>query len=104
MSKASLPLIHSDLGILDGTPVFVGSQLPAPTSWRANVVAQWPSSYQGRRGPPSVTNQQGARAFPQALADGYRDNNGNTWTGRGNKPWWLTTALGDGKTLERFAV
>lgn len=34
----------------------------------------------------------------------YRDDAGNTWTGRGLKPRWLTAALGAGKTLEDFQV
>ena len=34
----------------------------------------------------------------------YRDNNGNSWTGRGIRPKWLTNALNSGKTLSDFAV
>lgn len=34
----------------------------------------------------------------------YKDASGNTWTGRGNKPRWLTAALAEGKKLESFAV
>ncbi len=34
----------------------------------------------------------------------YRDDSGNTWTGRGLKPRWLTAALTAGKTLEDFKV
>jgi len=34
----------------------------------------------------------------------YRDDAGNTWTGRGLKPRWLTAALGAGKKLEDFQV
>lgn len=34
----------------------------------------------------------------------YRDDAGNTWTGRGNKPRWLVAALASGKTVEDFAV
>lgn len=34
----------------------------------------------------------------------YRDGNGNTWTGRGNRPRWLVAALAEGKKLEDFAV
>ena len=39
------------------------------------------------------------------VAAKYRDpNTGSSWTGRGLKPRWLTTALADGKTLADFAV
>lgn len=34
----------------------------------------------------------------------YRDESGNTWTGRGNKPRWLSAALSAGKKLEDFQV
>ena len=34
----------------------------------------------------------------------YRDDNGNTWTGRGKKPTWLVSALAGGALLEDFAV
>ena len=34
----------------------------------------------------------------------YKDDQGNTWTGRGTQPRWLTAALGAGKKLEDFAV
>ena len=34
----------------------------------------------------------------------YRDENGNTWVGRGKRPQWLRDALVAGKTLEDLAV
>lgn len=34
----------------------------------------------------------------------YRDQNGNTWTGRGLKPRWLTAALNEGKKIEDFVI
>jgi DNA-binding protein H-NS len=34
----------------------------------------------------------------------YRDNNGNTWTGRGSKPRWLVAELAAGKKLETFLI
>jgi DNA-binding protein H-NS len=34
----------------------------------------------------------------------YKDSNGNSWTGRGVKPRWLTSALANGVSLESFAV
>ncbi|MBY4898417.1 H-NS family nucleoid-associated regulatory protein [Cupriavidus sp. AU9028] len=34
----------------------------------------------------------------------YRDNAGNTWTGRGKRPGWLTQALAAGKSIEDFLV
>lgn len=34
----------------------------------------------------------------------YRDENGNTWSGRGLKPVWLSNAIKEGKDLASFAV
>jgi DNA-binding protein H-NS len=34
----------------------------------------------------------------------YRDNAGNTWSGRGNQPRWLAAAIKEGKSLERFLI
>ena len=34
----------------------------------------------------------------------YRDNTGNTWTGRGSRPRWLRDALTGGKSIESFLV
>lgn len=34
----------------------------------------------------------------------YRDDQGNTWSGRGSHPRWLRTALESGKSLSNFAV
>ncbi len=34
----------------------------------------------------------------------YRDDQGNTWSGRGSQPRWLVAALSSGKKLESFAL
>ncbi len=34
----------------------------------------------------------------------YRDNNGNTWTGRGKRPGWLVKELSSGRKVEDFLV
>lgn len=38
------------------------------------------------------------------VAPKYRNEAGNTWSGRGLKPRWLTVALAAGATLEQFAI
>ena len=38
------------------------------------------------------------------VAAKYRDDAGNTWSGRGSRPRWLQAALDSGKTLEELAV
>ena len=34
----------------------------------------------------------------------YRDQSGNSWTGRGRRPKWLVAALAEGKLLDEFAL
>jgi DNA-binding protein H-NS len=50
---------------------------------------------------PSAAKAEGAKK----VAAKYRDPaTGQTWTGRGLKPKWLTAALAGGKKLEDFAL
>ena len=41
---------------------------------------------------------------PKPVAPKYRDEAGNTWTGRGKQPLWLASALAGGCTLESFLI
>lgn len=43
-------------------------------------------------------------AVRRPVAAKYKDDQGNSWTGRGLKPKWLTAALAAGKKIEDFAV
>jgi DNA-binding protein H-NS len=38
------------------------------------------------------------------IAPRYRDENGNTWTGRGKQPNWIREALASGRRLESFLI
>ncbi len=40
----------------------------------------------------------------EAATAKFADGNGNTWSGRGRPPHWLTKAIASGKTKEDFAV
>ena len=42
---------------------------------------------------------KGAKVPPK-----YRGPGGETWAGRGVKPRWLTALLGDGHSIEEFAI
>lgn len=46
---------------------------------------------------------RGAAAKAPAVAR-YKDENGNSWVGRGKRPQWLRDALTAGRKLEEFAV
>jgi DNA-binding protein H-NS len=45
-----------------------------------------------------------APASRKPVAAKYRDEAGNTWSGRGLKPKWLSEALARGKSLKDFAI
>jgi len=52
------------------------------------------------KGTKRIVRRRGAAK----VAAKYRDENGNTWAGRGKRPIWLHKALAAGRTLEEFAV
>jgi len=47
--------------------------------------------------------KRGARAG-RTVAPKYRDENGNTWTGRGRPPLWLVAAEKSGKKRDTFLI
>lgn len=51
-----------------------------------------------------ATRGRTARRAGAKIAPKYRDSAGNTWTGRGLKPRWLTAAIASGKKLEDFRI
>ncbi len=58
----------------------------------------------GKRSKEKGTTRRGASSRKGTVPIKYRDADGNTWTGRGLKPRWLTAALATGKSLQDFAV
>lgn len=52
-----------------------------------------------RRGRPRGSALRGRKVAPK-----YRGPGGETWTGRGIKPRWLSAALKDGKKLDDFLI
>ncbi|NBT76084.1 MAG: H-NS histone family protein [Betaproteobacteria bacterium] len=38
------------------------------------------------------------------VAPKYRDEHGNTWTGRGKQPKWLVSALASGRSLQSLLI
>jgi DNA-binding protein H-NS len=50
------------------------------------------------------TNGAAPKAPRKKIAPKYRGPDGGTWTGRGIKPRWLTSALKEGKQLEDYLI
>jgi len=48
--------------------------------------------------------KRGARKTRRVIPVKYRDNKGNTWTGRGSRPRWLVAALNEGAKVDDFLV
>jgi DNA-binding protein H-NS len=46
----------------------------------------------------------GSKAERKKASPKYRGPDGDTWTGRGNKPRWLASAMKEGKKLEDFLI
>lgn len=66
-----------------------GRPAKASAGKRAGAVKPTARGRSARRGPVPVK---------------YRDDSGNTWTGRGNRPRWLVAELASGKKLDDFLV
>jgi DNA-binding protein H-NS len=46
----------------------------------------------------------GSKTKGKKIAPKYRGPDGDTWTGRGVKPRWLTSAMNEGKKPEDFLI
>lgn len=53
---------------------------------------------------PSATPADRRSLKGTKLPAKYKDEDGNTWSGRGSQPRWLKAAIEGGKTLEYFAA
>lgn len=51
-----------------------------------------------------ATKRRGQSGKGSKVAPKYCDTSGNTWSGRGNRPRWLTAAINEGKKLEDFVI
>ena len=58
-----------------------------------------PAAAKPGRKPRAKRANAGTKVAPK-----YKDDAGNTWTGRGKMPTWLAKAVGEGRTLESFLI
>lgn len=66
---------------------------------RAPKPARPADSAKPARKPRAKRATAGTKVSPK-----YKDDSGNTWTGRGKMPTWLAKAVGEGRTLESFLI
>jgi DNA-binding protein H-NS len=57
-----------------------------------------------RREADQLTGGGGEKATSRRIAPKYRGPHGETWTGRGLKPRWLTGAINEGMQLSDFLI
>lgn len=57
---------------------------------------------EGGRGRRGTGRKVAPASGPKAVR--YRDQNGNTWSGRGPRPQWLKEALDAGRSINEFRV
>jgi len=55
-------------------------------------------------GPKPGSKRKAAAGKTRKVAPKYRDEKGNTWAGRGQRPIWLREALAAGRRIEEFAI
>ena len=72
----------------------------------ADLFAEKRSKASGKAS-PGLTEKAAPKKQPRkrsAVAVKFRDSDGNTWTGRGSQPRWLTAHLKSGRKIDDFAV
>ena len=70
----------------------------APTSSSAEVSSSLSKAVK------KVAVNTTVKATRKPVAAKYKDETGNSWTGRGSQPKWLKDAIAAGKTLDQFVV
>lgn len=55
-------------------------------------------------GPSAKVKAKAPKARSSDATAKYSDGQGNTWSGRGRRPMWLSAALDSGKSIDQFAV
>ncbi len=81
----------SELGFSDTVPASKGGRKTA-----ASKAGPKPGRKAGARG----RHPSSGRKVPPR----YRDQDGNTWTGRGKQPKWVVAALASGRSLESLLI
>jgi DNA-binding protein H-NS len=61
-----------------------------------------PATKAGRKSPKTAPVQTAVQPSATVSVARYKDDAGNSWSGRGPKPGWLRVALEAGKSLEDF--
>ena len=70
------------------------------------VMAEHGLSLADVAGSPSAVKSSGSRVGKKTgkVAPKYRNTAGDTWSGRGMKPTWLTAALANGLSIDEFKI
>jgi DNA-binding protein H-NS len=80
---------------LTAADLFGSARRGRKTGRKALAVAEKPT----KRRTPKVTSAKGTKVSVK-----YRDDRGNSWTGRGSTPRWLKAAIEGGRSLDNFLV
>jgi DNA-binding protein H-NS len=88
-------LTATDLGLSNHSEAGQRGRTRKSTKISATATARGPA----KTTPPSPTAKK-SRAGAGGIK--FRDDSGNTWSGFGPKPRWLTDALANGKALEEL--
>lgn len=100
--KGVIERIRQQIIQYDLTPAELFSEAPVrrgrrPAAAGADVLSE-PSAERPRRGRPAGAVSR------KPVPIRYRDEEGNTWTGRGKTPNWLKAHIDNGRRSEEFLV
>lgn len=82
------------------TLIATAEQKLAGTGWLPKILQG--KETPAKKAPTKTIKPASVTRATKSPAVRYRDDNGNTWTGRGKRPAWVETALKSGKTLDEL--
>ena len=97
--KGVVTRIKQAIDYYELTPQHLFSPLVLKKLGSAPAPAPMPSA-----GAPEATTAARKTTKGQKVAPKFKDQNGNTWSGRGTMPRWLAAEVAAGKAVQDFAV
>lgn len=84
--------------------IFGELQKPAAKTRVAKAKADGRVKKSGVEAPADIPAKQASVPKGTKIAAKFKDDAGNSWSGRGSQPRWLKAAIAAGKKIEDFAV
>lgn len=103
-SLESLDSINKKISDLEQQKIVLAQEIDSHKKAMEAELARIAASYGYKlvRADAKVSDTAAPKRKPARIK--YRDSDGNTWTGRGMTPRWITAAEANGQTRDQFLV